>query len=555
MTFRSTYLRFADLQLHLKALAEQHKDLVRVLRIGTSAEGRPLYVVVVGRDPDRARPALWIDANMHSNEVIGTNVALGFIDDLLALHRGENSHNLSHAVAARAKDALVYVMPNMSPDGSEAIHDDGRFVRSSPVADKQTQKPRWRQVDIDGDGRVRRMRRLDPCGGFVESKNVTGLMLPRDIDDDGPFYALYPEGVIDNYDGESIPSWQFFDDNPLDLNRNFSSGWKPEPHQEGAGAFAGSSSEARAVMEFATTHPQLYFWINLHTYGGCWIRPLGDAPDHKLGGDDRAVFRLVEEWTSQHIGVPTVSSFEEFCYVPEKPLAGDLVDYAFLQRGAFAWSIELWDIYARAGLPRPKPFVDMYVHQSRGQMELLARYIATIGGNTLQPWTKARHPQLGDVETGGIDPRFSIWNPPPGPLVDEIARQHAAVFFRLLALLPQLHVETTRTALSPTTSLLEVVVENRGGLSTIGPGIAKDVPHNEPLTAVVQESARVHDGAVRQLGHLGGTHAGRFGGVGTWPYQTAGESPRKTVRFVVDGDAPVTVRVGSVRTGTMDVLG
>ena len=73
MTFRSTYLRFAELQLHLKSIGEQHKDLVRVLRIGASAEGRPLYVVVVGRDPDRARPALWIDANMHSNEVIGTD--------------------------------------------------------------------------------------------------------------------------------------------------------------------------------------------------------------------------------------------------------------------------------------------------------------------------------------------------------------------------------------------------------------------------------------------------------------------------------------------------
>lgn len=551
--FRSQYLRFSDLQAHLKKLADEHQDLVRVERIGTSGEGRPLYVIVVGRDPDRRRPALWIDANMHSSEVVGTNVGLGFVDDLLALHRGENRHHLSDAVVAKAKSALVYVMPNVSPDGSEAVHDDGRFVRSTPVNDKTTHKPRWRQLDIDGDGQVRRMRREDPCGGFVESKNVLGLMVPRDIDDDGPFFALYPEGVIDDYDGESVPGWQFFDDNPLDLNRNFSSGWQPEPHQEGAGSFAGSSLEARALMSFAVAHPELYFWVNLHTYGGVWIRPLGDAPDHKLPGDDRAIFRLVEEWTTTYAKVPTVCSFQEFCYVPEKPLAGDLVDFAFLHRGAFAWSIELWDLYARAGLPRTRPFVDVYGHQSRGQMELLARYLQSVGGDALRPWTKTKHPQLGDVELGGLDVRYSIWNPPPGPLVDEVCRSNAAVFFRMLALLPHLHVTAKRTAVSPTTSLVELVVENHGGLSTVGPTSAKDAPHNEPLRAFVVDASRARDGAVRVVGHLAGTHAGRFGGVTTWPYQTAGDTPRKTVRFVVDGDAPITLRTGSVRTGFVDV--
>lgn len=555
---RRRYLRFTELQQHLKALVERRPDLVRLERIGSSAEGRPLYVVVVGRDPDRTRPALWIDANMHANELVGTNTALAFIDDLLSLHDGDNVHGLSAAVVDKAREALVYVMPTMAPDGAEAIFDDGRFVRSSPVDDKATSRPRWRQVDIDGDGQVRRMRKLDPCGSFVESKSVAGLMLPRDIDDDGPFYALYPEGVIDDYDGESIPPWMFFDDNPLDLNRNFSSGWKPEPQQEGAGHFAGSSPEARAVMAFASSKPNIFFWLNLHTYGGCWIRPLGDAPDHKLAGDDRAVFRLVQEWTTAHAGVPTVCSFEEFCYQPEQPLAGDLCDYAFLQRGAFAWSVELWDLYQRAGLPRTRPFVDVYGHQSRAQMELLARWLTALSlehnsAPPLQPWTKATHPQLGDVEVGGLDPRFSIWNPPQGSLVDDVARKHAAVFLRILSLLPRLHVEAVRSPLGGGAALVELTIENRGGVATSGPVSARELPHNEPVRAVIADAARARDGAVRLVGHLGGHHAGRFGGVTTWPYQTTGAAPRKTVRFVVDGDAPVRVRVGSIRTGFVDV--
>ncbi len=557
--FRRQYLRFADLQEHLKALAESNRDLVRIERIGSSTAGRPLYVICVGQEPERARPALWLDANMHANEVVGTNVALGFVDDLLALHRGDNRHGLSAAVVEKAKAALVYVLPTMSPDGAEAIHDDGRFVRSSPDNASKTHKPRWRQADVDGDGQVRRMRLLDPCGGFVESRSVPGLMLARDIDDDGPFYAVHPEGFIDDWDGDTIPGWQIFDDNPLDLNRNFSSGWQPEPHQEGAGHFAGSSAEARAVMSFATASPHLFFWINLHTYGGVFIRPLGDGPDHKLPGEDRALFRLVEEWTTEHAGVPTVSGFTEFTYVPEKPLAGDLCDYAFLHRGAYAWAVELWDLYARAGLPRTKPFVDVYGHQSRSQMEVMARWLTHTGGSPLLEWRRVKHPQLGDVDVGGLDPRFSVWNPPAGPLIGELATKHAAVFLRMLALLPRLHVETRRTSLGTSaageTFLLEVATENRGGVSTSGPAIAKDVPHNEPVRVVVVDAARVKDGAVRVLGHLAGHHVGRFGGATTWPYQTTGEPSRKVARFVVDGAAPVAVRVGSVRTGFVDVTG
>ncbi len=555
---RRVYWRYAELLSWLRALAHDHTDLVRIERFGSSHEGRPLYVVIVGVHNDRPRPALWIDANMHSSELIGINVAVNFVDDLVALHKGGNRHGLSAAVAAAAKEALVYVVPTMSPDGLEAVFEDGRFVRSSPANEKKTTRPRWRQVDLDGDGQVRRLRIADPCGAFVESKNLPGLMLPRSVDDDGPFYALYPEGVIDDYDGDSIPPWNIFDDNPLDLNRNFSSGWQHEPHQEGAGDYAGSSPEARAVMALATAVPTIFFWINLHTYGGVWIRPLGDKPDSAMSFNDRAVFGLVEDWASEHAKAPTVSGFSEFTYVPDQPLRGDLSDYAFLQRGAFSWSVELWDIFSRAGLPRGARFVDRYTDQRPADIEHLTRSLNAIGATSVLPWRALKHPQLGDVEVGGFDPRFSVWNPPEGPLVDEISRQNAAVFMRVLALLPRLQITTTRTPLGAHAGrehfLVEVTVENRGGVSTIGPDVAANLPHVEDITAHIIDASRVVDGARRVLGQLGGTQTGRFGAGTTWPYQnTEGLPARRRCRFVVVGSDVVVVRVGSQRVGFSEV--
>jgi hypothetical protein len=551
---RRAYWRYADLQRWLAHLGETEKELVRVERFGSSAEGRPLYLVKVGRDPDRARPALWVDANMHASELVGVNVAVCFVDDLLALHRGDNRHGLSAMATAKALQALVYVVPTLSPDGLEAVSEDGRFVRSSPVPPRPSQQPRWRQVDLDGDGQVRRMRIKDPCGSFVESKAIPGLMLPRSIDDEGPFYALYPEGVIDGFDGSHVPAWDIFHDAPLDLNRNFTQSWRPEPEQQGAGDFAGSSPEARAVMQLVTTLPHLYAWVNLHTFGGVWIRPLGDAPDTKLHFADRAILGLVEDWASTWAGVPTVSGYSEFTYTPEKPLYGDLVDYAWHQRGAYAWSVELWDLFARAGLPKKGRFVDRYVDQDSADLEHLARALAAIGAPAIEPWKPVRHPQLGDVEVGGFDPRFSVWNPPAGPIVHELCRGHSAVFLRLLSLLPALQVTTRREPLSGDAFLVEVTVENHGGLPTIGPAAAQALPHNEPVAIVVDDRVRVRGSDRVVLGHLGGTQAGRYGAGTTWPYQnTEGLPARRKASVVVVGSAPLTMRIGSIRTGFVTI--
>ena len=43
---------------------------------------------VIGRNPDEARPAVWIDGNMHASEVCGSSVALAIAEDIIALHRG-----------------------------------------------------------------------------------------------------------------------------------------------------------------------------------------------------------------------------------------------------------------------------------------------------------------------------------------------------------------------------------------------------------------------------------------------------------------------------------
>src|SRR5262249_53488944 len=127
-------------------------------------------------------------------------------------------------------------LPRMSPDGAERILTSGAYVRSNPRDGRLGRgAPYWRLADVDGDGQSRLMRVPDPAGDFVASADHPGLMLPRRIEDEGPFYALHPEGFIENWDGITVPVHDYMSDNETDMNRNFPYSWSPEPRQVGAG--------------------------------------------------------------------------------------------------------------------------------------------------------------------------------------------------------------------------------------------------------------------------------------------------------------------------------
>jgi hypothetical protein len=553
--FRNAYLDHERLTAQLHAWVQAFPSLCRVTSIARTPEGRDVWLLTIGPEPERVRPAVWVDGNMHAAELAGSSVALAIAETALRVHLDAEPLDLPASIVERLREVVFHVVPRISPDGAEHVLRVGRPVRSVPRDPRVDRgQPRWIPGDIDGDGQARAMRVRDPGGELVEAREFPGLLVERTLEDAGPFYKLYPEGRIEHFDGKHIPSPDFLGDNPIDLNRNFPWSWAPPHEQIGAGAFAASEPESRGIVEFATAHPEIFAWLNLHTFGGVVIRPLGHAPDAKLDPGDLAVFRQLEAWMAEHTGYPTVSGYEEFLYEPDKPLHGDLSDYAYNQRGALAYVIELWDLFKRLGMPRPPKFVQYYDRVSRADLVKLAWWDRDENdGRSFPPWRLFEHPQLGPVEIGGVDPRVGIWNPPLHALAEMCASQ-ARAFLQVAALAPRLRIsDIKRHPLPGGITRVEVAIQNDGYLGSYGLPSARKLDFNEPVyaTATPDGCELVDPGAAHQrLGHLDGWGHGLHSGLNLPAYPgIRGNTNTAWAAYLVRGTGSLEVRIGACRAG------
>jgi len=171
----------------------------------------------------------------------------------------------------------------------------------------------------------------------------------------------------------------------------------------------------------------------------------------------------------------------------------------------------------------------------------------------LRPWKKLSHPQLGELEVGGLDPRVGLWNP-PYERIDEVCRGQSAAFLRVAALAPSVRIASVQaSAVGDGLFRLDARVENLGYLGTHGLSSARKLDWNEPLVAEieVQGCALANPREARQsIGRLDGWGHGKYEGYAALYYmRSRGNTGERTVSWTLKGRGRAVIKIGSCRVG------
>jgi len=542
------FYTYAELTEMLEAWASEFPGLFRLESIGSSYEGREIWLATVTNlqtGPPEEKPAVFLHAQIHAVEYTGTTAALNLLDRLL--HDFGEDDRVSRALDTRC----FYVVPRTNPDGPEAALADGRFRRSSvrPYPHEEPKDGLHRE-DVDGDGRVLFMRIPDSNGSWKAHPDDPRLLVARQPDDaEGECFRVLPEGMIRNWDGVTIRIAPVLEG--LDLNRNWPAEWAPEGEQQGAGPYPTSEPEVRALVQAIVDRPNITSYVGYHTFSGVHLRPWSGRSDDDFPVPDLRAFKLMGEEATRLTGYPAISIFHDFKYHPKMVIKGGDIDWIYDHLGAFAWVTEFWSPQRAAGLT-DYHFID-WIREHPPEDDLALVSLADELGEGYVDWYPFDHPQLGPVELGGWDIVHFWFNPPLSRLEDEV-KPHADFALFLALVSPRLEVRSFEsTPVGEGAYRLRLVLENTGWLPTNVTEKALERKAVQPIEVSLElpEGARVATGKEREeAGQLGGRVERRSI---TWWGVDHSTSERTKVDWVVEAKAGdrVSVVARHDRAGTV----
>ena len=545
------YYTHDELMERMKRLCAHYPRLASMASVGKSYEGRDVWVLTITDTDVKAaddKPAYYIDANHHAGEVTGSMVAL-----YTAVYLLEN-----FGADSRVTDLLrrytFYIVPRVSPDGSERYLTSPDMLRSTlrPWPARGEEEKGLSPCDVDGDELILQMRVPSEEGAWKVSDVDSRLMVLREPydDDEGPFYDLYPEGLVRDYDGASVgmapPRWG------LDLNRNYPMGWKDETEQQGAGPHALSEPETYNIAQFFDQHKNIAGATSYHTTGGIILRPPCTGPDSDMDMSDLRIHQLLGDRGEELTGYPCQSVYDAMTLNKKRPSRGSFIDFAYELHGIIVFAPELWNLSDRAGIPRRTPQERyMLTAEEREEDDLgVLKWIDEHTPSSFHTWREFDHPQLGKVEIGGIDIKYVMQNPPVQFLEQECHKNMMASLV-CAAALPELKVrESTVAILGENLYRLTAVVENAGWLPTHVTSKGRNswaVPPRFHLQ-LPQGAALVMGQERGEVGHLDGRSRAMDRGVPERTWQ--GE----WLIRCDDGGGQVGLRISGDRCGSVDVV-
>ena len=447
------YHTYDEANSFLEKWADEYSDILELYSVGKSFEGRDIWQVSVtnketGKDTDK--PAIFIEGGRHSGEITSSESVLWL------LHHVLTNYGTDEEITDLVDTKTLYLKVMNNPDGSELYRQTAQSNRSTVRphdSDRDGLLDEDPGEDLDGDGFIRQMRKKVGEGegnNTLDPRDSSGRLMKRVQDNEGD-WMVYREGIDDDLDGD------YNEDGigGLDLHRNYPENWRPEPGQEatgrgwtqgGAGEFPLSETETRAVVLFLLTHPNVSIGQSMDTVVPMHLRPpsTSKSEERMYEGDLKWYQYFDEEGmkiTGYHWAGDVYHDYRTRTPVSSRtgeptrpgPLFGHSPDFGYWYYGSIWYGDELWN---------GGPMKDYNEDGLFDSYDSLIWNDTERDGKEFMDWTPFTHPQLGEVEIGGFNPKFASQNAPPD-LLEEWARKEAMFNLFLAKHLPQIEIVDT----------------------------------------------------------------------------------------------------------------
>jgi hypothetical protein len=398
----------AELQADMKTLEKAYPKFLKYIVLGKSYDGRDIAGMIVNNPDtgsDASKPAMYIEANIHGNEIQGGEICIYTIWYLM-----ENYGKLDR-ITKLLDERAFYIVPTVNPDGRDYfMHGPGGNARSGHVPvddDNDYQFDEDGPEDLNGNGIVEQIRKYVPGqGNYKKSAVDPRIMEPVKPGEVGDYVMLGQEGIDHDGDGrvgeDGLGSY--------DPNRNFASDWQPNYIQSGAMDYPFQLPEAKAVNEFWMSHPNIAGLQTYHNNGGMILRsPGAETAGEYPASDVRAYDELGRN-------AERILPFYRYLVIWSGlyTVHGGVTDWGNDGLGILSFSNELWNNGQYFTSPDLK-------EQQKDPTSAIAPRVANYFfndflefGDELTEWKEFEHPQFGKVEIGGafkktfgrVPPRF-----------------------------------------------------------------------------------------------------------------------------------------------------
>jgi len=124
---KNQYMSYDQSLNFLDAMEKEYPNLIKVIQIGTTYEGRDIVLVKISQNVETAddKPAMLYTGSIHAREWIGNELALKFIE-----YVAENQ-TIDPELEKSLNESTIYMVPCLNPDGYEYSRKHFSFWRKN----------------------------------------------------------------------------------------------------------------------------------------------------------------------------------------------------------------------------------------------------------------------------------------------------------------------------------------------------------------------------------------------------------------------------------------